>query len=293
MNRVRRVTLCLAVIVLALALSGVVGYCQEDKGANEQLKLDVPYEPTTYGIAKAMLDMARVTSKDIVYDLGCGDGRIVIMAAKERGATGVGVDMDPARIKESRQNAKDAGVADRVQFFQQNLFDTDVSKATVMMLYLWPEVNIRVRPKLMKELKPGTRIVSHSHTMGDWEDDETRTVEKHNLHFFVVPANVTGTWQWNGPDGQMNRLKLTQRFQQVKGSLSIGKEEMPIAECSLRGELLRFSAVVPLRGKKVTLFFQGHVTGDAIQGVMNLGTGSRLGRWRATRDAATKADIAE
>ncbi len=287
------VRVLLVALALLVCVSAGTGYCQEGKGGKEQPALDVPYEPTSYAIAKAMLDMAKVTSTDLVYDLGCGDGRIVIMAAKERGATGVGVDMDPARIKESRQNAKEAGVTERVRFFEQNLFDTDISNATVVMLYLWPEVNLRLRPKLLRDLKPGTRIVSHSHTMGEWEDDETRTVEKHNLHFFIVPANASGTWQWNGPDGQLTTLKVAQKFQQVKGTLSTGETTVPIMNVSLRGNLLRFSAETMIRGRKTPLYFEGRVSGDTIQGMMRLATGGRAGRWTTKRDPVTRANIAE
>jgi len=256
--------------------------------------LDVPYEPTTYGIAKEMLNMAGVTSKDLVYDLGCGDGRIVIMAAKERGARGVGVDLDPERIRESNENAMVYGVSHLVRFYEQNLFDTDISQATVVMLYLYPEVNIKLRPKLLKELKPGTRIVSHSHTMGDWENDATHRVEGHDLHFFVVPANVTGTWRWDEPDGRRISLSLTQKFQRVKGSMTIGAEAYPIMEGSLRGNTLLFSVERMGRGSKEVFSYEGQVAGDTIQGkITNRGTGQGMIRWQATRDPATRVSIAE
>jgi len=256
--------------------------------------LDVPYEPTTYGIAKEMLNMAGVTSKDLVYDLGCGDGRIVIMAAKERGARGVGVDLDPERIRESNENAMVYGVSHLVRFYEQNLFDTDISQATVVMLYLYPEVNIKLRPKLLKELKPGTRIVSHSHTMGDWENDATHRVEGHDLHFFVVPANVTGTWRWDEPDGRRISLSLTQKFQRVKGSMTIGAEAYPIMEGSLRGNTLLFSVERMGRGGKEVFSYEGQVAGDTIQGKdTNRGTGQGMIRWQATRDPATRVSIAE
>ena len=256
--------------------------------------LDVPYEPTTYGIAKEMLNMAGVTSKDLVYDLGCGDGRILIMAAKERGARGVGVDLDPERIRESNENAMVYGVSHLVRFYEQNLFDTDISQATVVMLYLYPEVNIKLRPKLLKELKPGTRIVSHSHTMGDWEDDATQRVEGHDLHFFVVPANVTGSWRWDEPDGRRTSLSLTQKFQRVKGSMTIGAEAYPIMEGSLRGNTLLFSVERMGRGSKEVFSYEGQVAGDTIQGkITNRGTGQGMIRWQAIRDPATRVSIAE
>jgi SAM-dependent methyltransferase len=256
--------------------------------------LDVPYEPTSYAIARAMLNMAGVTSKDLVYDLGCGDGRIVIMAAKERGARGVGVDLDPERIRESGENAKVAGVTHRARFPEQNLFHTDIRQATVVMLYLYPEVNIKLRPKLLKELKPGTRIVSHSHTMGDWQDDATRTVEGHDLHFFLVPANVTGTWRWSEPDGRSASLSLTQKFQRVKGSVTTGAETHPIIDCSLRGNALLFSVERSVRGSKEVFSYEGQVSGDTIQGkILPRETSRGMTRWLATRDPSTVVSIAE
>lgn len=284
-------------LLMAILVSTVLWGCALSNPLPETPKktaLDVPYEPTSYGIAREMLNMTGVTSEDWVYDLGCGDGRIVILAAKERGARGIGVDLDPERIKESRENAKAAGVTQLVRFYEQNLFDTDISKATVVMLYLYPEVNIKLRPKLLKELKPGTRIVSHSHTMGDWEDDATREVEGHNLHFFVVPANVTGTWQWDDPDGRRTSLSLTQKFQRVKGSMTIGAEAYSIMDCSLRGNTLLFSVERMERGRKEVFSYEGQVSGDTIQGKISpKGTGQEVMRWQATRDPSTMVSIAE
>lgn len=279
-------TLLLTLMLTALPWGGPL--CTGNEGsAKEKPALDVPYEPTSYGIAAEMLKMAKVTSEDLVYDLGCGDGRIVIMAAKERGARGVGVDLDPERIKESRENAQAAGVNHQVSFFEQNLFETDISKATVVMLYLWPEVNLKLRPKLLKELRPGARIVSHSHSMGDWEADTTQNTEEHTLYFFIVPANVIGTWQWVW-QGRRNSLALTQKFQKVQGSLTIGDETFPIMNCSLKGDTLFFSVDRMLRGKKETLSFEGRISGNTIVGKMTEGTTRRTAsRWRATRDAST------
>jgi SAM-dependent methyltransferase len=256
--------------------------------------LGMPYEPTSYGIAREMLNMARVTSKDLIYDLGCGDGRILIMAAKEHGARGVGVDLDPERIRESRENAKAAGVTHLVHFFEQNLFETDIRRATVVMLYLYPDVNLRLRPKLLKEVNPATRIVSHSHTMGDWEDDATKRVEGHDLHFFVVPANVTGIWRWDEPGGQRASLSLTQKFQRIKGSMTIGAETYPITDCSLRGENILFRVERPVQGRREVLSYEGQVSGNTIQGkITRGGMGHGGSRWKATRDPSTSVSIAE
>jgi SAM-dependent methyltransferase len=287
-------TIPLLVLILTASLWGGTLYSPSQASAKEKPALDVPYEPTSYGIAAEMLNMANVTSEDLIYDLGCGDGRIVIMAAKERGTKGVGVDMDPDRIRESRENADKAGVTQLVRFFEQNLFDTDISKATVVMLYLWPEVNLKLRPRLLKMLKPGTRIVSHSHTMGEWEDDATREVEGHTLHFFSVPANVSGTWQWIGPEKQRCSLVLTQKFQKVKGSLTMGGETFPITNQSLSGDRLVLSVRMDSRKTKDVLSFQGRISGDTIEGgITQGGTGHSASRWKATRDPSTRASIAE
>lgn len=150
---------------------------------------DVVYVPTPPEVVAEMLKVAKVTKDDVVYDLGSGDGRIVIAAAKERGARGVGIDIDPQRIKEAEANAKQAGVSDKVKFLQKDLFETDISEATVVTLYLLPNLNLRLRPKLFKELKPGTRIVSHSFDMGDWKPDQTIDVEGRSVYFWVIPKN--------------------------------------------------------------------------------------------------------
>ncbi|HLV68656.1 MAG TPA: class I SAM-dependent methyltransferase [Polyangiaceae bacterium] len=152
---------------------------------------DVPYEPSEPEVVSAMLRLADVGPEDVVYDLGCGDGRIVIAAVKERGARGVCVDIDPERIRESRENARRAGVENRITFLEQDLFETDIGDATVVMLFLWPEVNLRLRPKLLRELPAGARVVSHMHDMGDWKPDSVTRVpvngEAHEVYLWTRP----------------------------------------------------------------------------------------------------------
>lgn len=149
---------------------------------------DVPYVPTRTPVLDAMLKLANVSKNDVLYDLGCGDGRIVIKAAKEYGAKGIGVDIDPERIKEANANARAAGVADKVNFIHGDLFDADFSKATVVTLYLLPSVNMKLRPILLQQLEPGTRIVSHAFDMGDWEPDEMQVVDGTKIFLWTVPA---------------------------------------------------------------------------------------------------------
>jgi len=159
----------------------------------QERKPDVHYVPTPEEVVEKMLEMANVGKNDVVYDLGCGDGRIVITAAKKYGARGVGVDIDPQRIKESNENARIAGVTDRVKFLQQDLFEIDFSEATVVTLYLLPALNLRLRPKLLRDLKPGSRIVSHAFDMGDWKPEKVVNVpgdidQDRTIYYWVVPA---------------------------------------------------------------------------------------------------------
>ncbi len=158
----------MAVVACAVAIAVFADGCARPTalGPSANRVPDVPYEPTPHHVVAEMLKLAQVGANDVVYDLGCGDGRIVIAAAKELGARGVCVDIDPQRIRESRENVKNAGVAERILFLNQDLFDTDIGDATVVTLFLWPSVNLRLRPKLWRELKAGTRIVSYVHDMG-------------------------------------------------------------------------------------------------------------------------------
>src|SRR5262245_57746826 len=175
----RRTVLCLAILAALVAPSSA-----------QQAPLrspDVIFVPTPQEVVDAMLKLAKVTKNDVVYDLGSGDGRIPITAAKTYGARGVGIDIDPQRIKEATENLKNAGVGDRVKFLNQDLFTTDISEATVVTLYLLPTLNLKLMPKLNKELKPGTRIVSHAFDMGDAKPTETMNVNGRTIYFWTTP----------------------------------------------------------------------------------------------------------
>ena len=161
-------------VVLATGWPSGAARSQQPVDAPPALRApDVRFEPTAPEVVQAMLQLGNVSASDLVYDLGCGDGRIVIAAARERGARGVCVDIDPRRIAESRENARGAGVTGRVQFRNEDLFTTEIGDATVVMLFLYPDLNLKLRPRLLSELKPGTRVVSHWHDMGDWKPLET------------------------------------------------------------------------------------------------------------------------
>ncbi len=181
-------------VCVALAAGWLVGtaFAQQTPVVPPALRApDVRYEPTPADVIEVMLRLADVKEGDVVYDLGCGDGRIVITAVRERAARGVCVDIDPRRIEESRENAREAGVADRIQFLNQDLFATDIGNATVVMLFLFPNINLKLRPKLLRELKPGTRVVSHWHSMGDWTPQETVRVtsggRERPVYFWTIP----------------------------------------------------------------------------------------------------------
>jgi ribosomal protein L11 methylase PrmA len=148
---------------------------------------DVIYVPTPPEVVEAMLKVANVKAGDVVYDLGCGDGRIVVTAAQKYGARGIGIDIDPQRIKEANENVQKSGVGDRVKIMQADLFETNISEATVVTLYLLPSLNVKLMPKLMKELKPGTRIVSHAFDMGDWKPEQTLNVDGRTVYYWTIP----------------------------------------------------------------------------------------------------------
>ena len=278
---------CLAVVFLSISLSIQRAVSQVISDGQDKIQLDVPYEPSSEEVVEAMLKIAKVGKNDFVYDLGCGDGRIVIAAAQKAGARGVGVDLDPKRIRESQENARKANVTDRVQFFQQDLFQTEMGNATVVMLYLWPEVNLKLRPKLFHELKPGTRVVSHSHDMGSWEPDQSITASNgHRVHLWVIPANVTGTWEWDML-GEKKRylLKLSQQFQKVSGTFQLGSGELPVKNVELRGDRLEFVVERFFKGKMQILRFIGRVQDNLIGGTTRVMTaGSQKERtWIAKR----------
>jgi tRNA G37 N-methylase Trm5 len=177
------------IVAVALASAATVTVAQPLKPLEKSP--EVPYVPTRERVVDEMLKIANVGKNDVLYDLGSGDGRIPIAAAKRFGTRGVGVDIDPDRVREARENATKEGVSDRVKFFQQDLFETDIKDATVVTLYLLPDVNLRLRPKLLSELKPGTRVVSHNYDMGDWAPLKTVTVKlpegEHTVYFWIVP----------------------------------------------------------------------------------------------------------
>jgi SAM-dependent methyltransferase len=259
-------------------------------------KPDVEYVPTPHHVVAEMLRLAETRKEDVVYDLGCGDGRVVIMAAREYGTRGVGVDIDPKRIEESRENARQAGVTDRVHFLQQNLFDTDIREATLVTLYLLPQLNRQLRPRLLSELRPGTRIVSHDFDMGEWHPDQVLHVPgstyEHTVYYWVIPAKVDGVWRVNMPMPAGERqygLHLQQQFQEVSGTISARGEELPITNATLTGDRLRFSVTSTGQSLPVKMSFDGRIADDIVHGSVEVQGGSVAGRheWTATREAGS------
>jgi SAM-dependent methyltransferase len=227
------------------------------------------FEPTAQELVETMLEMARVTKDDVVYDLGCGDGRIVITAAKKFGARGVGVDIDPVRIKESNENARKEGVTHLVRFFEKDLFETDISEATVVALYLFEELNVRLRPKLFRELKPGTRIVSNTYGMGEWRPDDMGRVHIKMYYYWVIPATVAGRWFWSIPSAMGRQhwsMRLAQQFQEIRGQINIQGKRVSIADAQLKGDQLSFGGRYKSQGQETVMRFSGRVIGDTING---------------------------
>ena len=230
-----------AAIIVTLALFSLIAFGFDASAVRVFLgltpPLDVPYVATRSAMVEAMLDMADVGPDDYVIDLGTGDGRILIAAAVDRGASGLGVDLDAALIDEANSEAESLGLSDRVTFREQDLFDTPLHDADVVAMFLLPEVNLRLRPRIL-ELAPGTRIVSNRFNMGEWRADETRQVSGYPAYLWVVPASAAGTWQLD-IDGRSIPLDLEQEFQDVTGTAMI--EGAPQAITAIvQGDRLRF-----------------------------------------------------
>jgi SAM-dependent methyltransferase len=241
----------------------------------EAPQLDVPFVPTPEEVVDKMLDMANVTEKDFVIDLGSGDGRIVIAAAK-RGAQAKGVDLNPVRVEEAIENAKQAGLEGKVEFVEGNVFDFDFSKADVLTMYLLSSVNLKLRPRVLDELRPGTRVVSHAFDMGEWEADEVANVDGRIVYFWLVPAKVEGNWNVNR-NGDSFTVTFKQAFQTVTGTANIGGKEVPIEDGKLQGTEITFAIPDGKGGKEQ---FSGTVNGDKITPAADQKT---AGGWEATR----------
>jgi len=262
----------------------------------QQKELDVPYVASKPEVVTEMLRMANVGKDDILYDLGCGDGRIVIAAAQRFGTRGVGVDINPVRIKESQENAALANVTHLVQFIEQDLFETDFHEATVVSLYLLNSVNLRLRPLLLSQLKPGTRVVSHNYHMDTWEPDQSSVVMvdniSHKVYLWIIPANVSGTWEWTWTESSKKvhyLMKLDQHFQQVSGKIKIKNQELVLRDVLLTGDKIYFTAEQKKRRKITTMVFTGRASRHIMEGSVEIRGGDKPNKkaWKATRNPAT------
>jgi hypothetical protein len=241
---------------------------------------DVVFVPTPFPVVDKMLEVARVGAGDVLFDLGSGDGRIVIAAAKRFGIRAVGIDIDPKRIEESNFNADTAGVRDRVDFRIADLFETDLREASVVTLYLLPALNVRLRPKLFAELKPGSRVVSHSFDMGDWKPDSTLAVQARVIYYWKIPANVSGVWnlRTSSPDGGAPRtIQMEQRYQEIIRASIDGSAN--VAGARIRGDSIYFFAG-DSRNPAATEF-RGIVEGGSMRGTFTSGTVT--GTWSAAK----------
>ncbi len=262
--------LCLSMIAAGLfAQAAVSADFQPQEG---QAGKDVIWLPTCQELVDKMLDMAKVTPQDYVVDLGSGDGRTVISAAK-RGARALGIEYNPDMVEFSKENAAREGVSEKAKFIQADLFESDFSQATVITMFLMPHINLMLRPKIL-DFKPGTRVVSNSFTMEDWTPDRTETVNNEDCAnyntalLWIVPAKVEGIWKL--PQGE---LTLKQSFQMVTGTYKSGSRAVPVTNGKLEGDVINFSA----GGVK----YSGRVEGNTMQGTFE--SGGKSGKWNATR----------
>ena len=255
-----------------------------------------PYVPTPQNIVDRMLEIAKVSARDYVIDLGSGDGRMVITAAKKYGARGFGVDLDRRLVIRANQLAAKAGVADRAVFYERDLYDTDLSAASVVTIYLLPEVNLMVRPKLLATLKPGTRIVSHDYNMGEWPPDQQMIFDAPDkpvgrdktskVFFWVVPGNAAGRWRWQlqvaGKPVDFE-LAVSQNFQTIKGNLNVSGRAWPLESARLQGEEISFSTYD--KAAALRYEFTGRIYNNAVNGTVRVAgpASQRQFEWDATR----------
>ncbi|HOU29733.1 MAG TPA: methyltransferase domain-containing protein [Bacteroidales bacterium] len=263
--------------IILLTLS--VTLFSQEKGKNNEFKpevgqegKDVVWVPTPQALVEKMLDLAQVTPSDIVIDLGSGDGRTVITAAK-RGARAIGVEYNPDMVALSYRNAEKEGLKNKVEFVNGDLFEYDFSKATVLTMFLLPDINLRLRPKIL-DMRPGTRIVSNTFTMGEWTPDDTATIDDESTHWntaylWIVPAKVEGRWKFQ-PQGE---LVLRQEFQMVSGELTTGGKKEAITGGKIRGDEITFYIGNTL--------YKGKIRGNSMEGTADNGKGTT--RWTATR----------
>ena len=270
----------------ALPLAGAAQQYGDDQYQPQsgQQGKDVIWVPTPNSLIERMLDMAKLKPNDIHYDLGSGDGRTVIAAAK-RGAQSYGVEFNPDMVALSERSAAREGVSGKAKFINGDIFKTDFSKATVLTLYLLPSLNLKLRPTILA-MKPGTRVVSHAFTMEDWKPDQTDNSEGRTAYLWIVPARVEGNWNWSvtGSGPRDYELVMRQHFQQLEGLVSLDGKTGQFRNARLEGDQISFSVLEPTQGTNaIRRDFTGRVTGDTIVGTVKHPGGEA--KWTATRSA--------
>jgi SAM-dependent methyltransferase len=246
---------------------------------------DIHFVPTPDRVVVEMLRLAEIGPDSLVYDPGCGDGRVLIAAARECGARGVGIEIDAALIAEGRANAKKAGVGDRVEFLHGNFFDAPIPKATAIVLYLVDSLNIRLRPRILSECKPGVRVVSYSFEMGDWEADAHTPIAANGVFLWIVPANLAGSWGLAAKsDGvSLESLSFLQTFQKLSGIARIRGHGMSIVEGRMSGE--RFTVAGQLENGEIQITIAGRIHGETIEGMVAKGSAEMPFALRRDRSA--------
>ena len=240
----------------------------------------IPYVPTPHEIVERMLELAEVGERDYLIDLGSGDGRIAITAARKHGARALGVEIRPELVHLADKYAAEAGVTDKVSFREQDLFKTPISEATVIALYLPPSINLKLRPRLLNELRPGSRVVSQSYNMAGWHADARTEVRGIDIYLWVIPARVAGRWILRDGSREIS-LAISQEFQEIKGSATVGERPLPLLDANLRGDRIEFALDL---GDTQPTRFRGRVSDDVIVPEVAVS----VAPWRATRDASVK-----
>jgi SAM-dependent methyltransferase len=277
-----RVALALAFALLAGAASAQTAPAESKDYTPQvgQSGKDVVWVPTPDALVERMLRMARVGPKDYVIDLGSGDGRTVIAAAK-LGARATGIEYNPDMVSLSIKNAEKAGVGDKVKFMKADIFESDFSEATVITMYLLPSLNIKLRPKLL-EMRPGTRIVSHAFNMEDWQPDQTASVEGRDAYLWIVPAKAAGNWKLSVPAGNGEeswQLVIDQAFQKLHGKATGGGKSFDLVDARLTGNAVKLMFV---DGNGVKREFNGRVSGNRMEGTTRTQGGTQV-KWSAVR----------
>jgi SAM-dependent methyltransferase len=306
----RRIFACrpITVFLIAFALMSVAGQSLPARGQDvtpdvEEISdgLDVPFVPSHADVLRAMFDMTKANKDDYVIDLGSGDGRIVIAAAKWLGAEGFGVDLNSKLVAIANKRAQTQGVADRAKFYVRDLFETDITKASLVTMYLLPEIVLQLRPKLLSTLKPGTRIASHDYHLGDWRPDHMRVIdsggeERSIVYAWTVPAKVAGTWHWDISHPRYfnttspMQAEIEQRYQDLSGRMVVNGAAVPIRSAAVDGTKVSFTVTSEVDDVVVEQTYSGTISGDEIKGTVRLSGSVKTVEipWQATRRPAAR-----